>query len=221
MDPNNLNNHLFESMFQKYHGMSLQQATEGYANRSNDIAKYLDKDLVSPEEQDEVWDNWKRTNQVGGAIQPPEGPVREVTKQFFSEPVDLGAAATGWMTNPTTMLVGGTQHVARSAIALSNAIKGGQTPTGRIYRGAVTSPQEQIAKEPDLPISFTEDHNVATSFASRNRRGTRGRIFKVDPTTEKGIYIPDLVRVQSGVGQGKNTRPEREWLIDPTSIPPT
>jgi hypothetical protein len=195
--------------------MSLQQASEGYAGRNNVTAQYLGKNLVSPEEQDEVWDEWKRTNQLG-AMKAPEGPVREMAGSFFKEPVDVGQVANDWMMDHTTLLVGGTRSVARNAIALSNAIRGGQTPTSRIYRGAATSPQEQVEREPDLPISFTEDQHVARSFARPSNRGSGGRIFKVDPTTERGLYIPDLVGRQRTVGQSR--RPEREWLIDPNTI---
>lgn len=195
--------------------MTLDQASEGYAGPSNIIAKHLGKDLVSPEEQDEVWDEWKRTNQLG-AIKAPEGPVREMAGSFFREPVDVGRVAKNWMMDHTTLLVGGHSHVARDAIALSNAIRGGQTPTGPIYRGAVASPQEQVNREPDLPVSFTEDRHVATSFARPSNRGSGGRIHKVDPTTERGLFIPDLVGRERTVGQGH--RPEREWLIDPDTI---
>jgi hypothetical protein len=211
-----LNNHLFDSMFQRMHGMTLQQASEGYEGFGGVIANHLKKDLVSPEEQDEVWNEWKRTNQLG-VIKPPEGPVREVAASFFKEPVDVGAVAQKWMINHETFLVGGRQAVARDAIALSNALRDeGQTPTSRIYRGAVVSPQDQAQREPDLPISFTEDRHVATSFARPSNRGSGGRIFKVDPTTERGLFIPDLVDRERTVGQGH--RPEREWLIDPDTI---
>jgi len=209
-----LNNHLFDSMFQRMHGITLNQAQEGWAGPSDVVSQEIGRP-ASPEEQDEVWNEWKRTNQLG-RMKPPEGPVRELAGSFFKEPVDVGHVAKDWMMDHTTMLVGSPQHVARNAIALSNAIRGGQTPTSRIYRGAVVSPQDQAQREPDLPISFTEDHHVARSFARPSNRGPGGQTFKVDPTTERGLYIPDLVGRQRTVGQGH--RPEREWLIDPNTI---
>lgn len=195
--------------------MTLQQASEGYAGRGDVTAQYLGKSLVSPEEQDEVWDEWKRTNQLG-AMKAPEGPVREAVGSFFREPVDVGQVAKDWMMDHTTLLVGGSRSVARNAIALGSAIREGQTPTSRIYRGSAVSPQDQAQREPDLPISFTEDHHVARSFARPSNRGSGGRIHKVDPTTERGLFIPDLVGRERTVGQSR--RPEREWLIDPNTI---
>jgi hypothetical protein len=216
VDPSNLNNHLFDSNFQRFHGMSLQQASEGYAGRSHIVSRHLGKDLVSPEEQDEVWDTWKRANQLG-AIKPPEGPVREVNKQFFSEPVDVGSVVKDWMMDHKTLLVGGPQHVARNTIALSNEIRGGRTPDVPIYRGGAEDLPARLEKSPDLPISFTQDPYVAKSFASEAYRGRgQGQTIKLPPRSGRGLFVPDYVERQRTVGQGR--RPEQEWLMDPSSL---
>lgn len=216
MDPRNLNSHLFDSDFQRLHGMSLQQAAEGYAGRSHVVAKHLGKDLVSPEEQDEVWDTWKRTNQLG-AITPPEGPVREVSERFFSEPVNVENVVKDWMMDHKTFLVGNPRSVARNTIALSNEIRGGRTPDVPIYRGGSEDLPTRLEQSPDIPISFTQDPYVARSFASESYRGRgRGQTIKLPPRTGSGIFVPDYVERQRTVGQGR--RPEQEWLMDPSSL---
>lgn len=210
-----INSHLFDSAFQRLHGISLQQAQEGWAGHNDIVSRSIGRP-ASPEEQDEWWDELKRTNSPF-ARHAPEGPVREVTREMLSTPHPVEDAAHDWMMDHTTFLVGASpQRVAHRAIALSNAVRGGQAPTNRLYRGAVASPQEMVAKNPDLPVSFTEDQHVARSFARPSNRGPGGRIFKVDPTTERGLFIPDLVGRERTVGQSR--RPEREWLIDPNTI---
>jgi hypothetical protein len=218
MDPNNLNNHLFDSDFQRKHGVSLQQAAEGYAGRDHVVARYLGKDLVSPEEQDEVWDTWKRTNQFI-ANQAPEGPVREVSERFFSEPVNLERVVRSWIKDNRRFLDGTPRNVARDTIALSNEIRGGRTPDVPIYRGGAEDLPTRLEKSPDLPISFTQDPYVARSFARDSYRGRgQGQTIKLPPRSGRGLFVPDLLQVVSQRTIGRGERPEQEWLMDPSSL---
>jgi len=209
-----INTHLFNDAFHNIHGITLDQAREGWANQHDTVSQAIGRP-ASPEEQDEFYAELRRTNSPLARFSP-EGPVRELARAEASIPHPIESAVHDWMMDSNAFLVGvNPQKVANKAIALSDAIRGGQTPTTRIYRGAAVTPQEAANRRPTHPLSFTEDHHVARSFASVASRGG-GKIHKVDPTTERGLYIPDIVGRQRTVGQ--NMRPEREWLIDPNTI---
>lgn len=195
----NINRILFADQFRRLHGMTVEQAKQGYSNFSNT--------LLTPEETEETWNFLGRHKK--------EGPWKEHVASVLERHTPIENLVSNWASDHTSFLVGQSASVARDITDFSHEMntQAKSIPT-RVYRGAKLSPQEQITRSPDAPLSFTEDQHVARSFAKSG--GMRGNIFKVDPGQAKGLYVPDYVGRQRTVGQGR--RPEREWIVDPDTL---
>lgn len=191
---------LFAESFKQFRGLTLDQALQGFEY------DYSQRRPVHPDEVDEVRKRFR-----------PGGPsTSERAAEIASQHRPIEHIVKDWMMNHKEMMVGtGTVHIARDLIDLGNEIRGSaKTPETKIYRGAAISPQEQVSRTPDIPISFTEDSNVAFSFAKAGN--SRGKVFHAQAGAAKGLFVPDYVTRERTVGQ--NRRPEREWLIDPDSL---
>lgn len=202
-----LNNHLFDRAFQHFRGMTLDQAVRGYT--------YSGGKLYSPEESDEIDREMDEFRRKRGKDVPFRPPAAERASEIAGQHRPIEHIVNDWAMNHRTLMVGtNTVGIARDLLDLGREIKSNsRTPEVKLYRGATVSPQEQVKSAPDLPLSFTEDPHVARSFA---KSGSKGTIFHALPGSVRGIYVPDYVKRQRTVGQGR--REEREWLVDPASI---
>lgn len=212
--------HLFDSVFQRARGITLDEGIEGWEGPHHIVSQHFGVDKASPEMIDE-WHELLRSNNLAAGRKAPTN-WREHTAEILEthrkkDPIEN--VVHDWMMDHTAMLVGSnTAAVADRLVRLSDTIKGGGVTPNPVYRGAALPPQEEVSKNPDFPLSFTEDPYVARSFAAEGYRGKRGKTFKLGAGTARGIFVPDFVSRERTVGSGR--RPEREWLIDPSSISP-
>lgn len=192
---------LFSEQFQMMHQMTLDQALQGYSRPMSG------GDLLDPEQMEEF------TQQV--PFLRERGPWHEQVQRTLADRLPIGDLVKKWMMDHTGFLVGNAQAVARDVMHFNEEMQtNARTPQARIYRGSSISPEEQARIRPDIPIAFSEDRHVATSFARGG--GARGSIFRVDPGLVRGLFVPDYVDRQRTVGQSR--RSEQEWLVDPQSL---
>lgn len=192
---------LFADQFERMHGMTVDQALQGYSRPISG------GELYDPEQMEDFVEQMP--------VLRKSGPWHEQVQRVTSTRRPIGDVVKTWMMDHTGMLVGGSTAVARDVVHFNEEMRNNaRTPETRIYRGARMSPEEQARTRPDIPMSFTEDRHVATSFAKAGN--ARGSIFKAEPGRARGLFVPDYVDRQRTVGQ--NRRPEREWLIDPQSL---
>ena len=191
---------LFDQSFQQFRGLSLDQALQGYQ------FSYDHNRVLHPDEVDEIRQRFRR----GGP------PTAEQAAEVAGQHRPIGDVVHDWTMNTRDIMVGThTVAIARDLIDLGNEIESSSRPTERkTYRGANLEPAQQVARRPDMPLSFTEDQHVARSFAKGG--GGRGSIFHAQAGSMSGIFVPDYVPRERTIGQGR--RPEREWLINPRSI---
>lgn len=201
-----LHKYLLGEQFQRMHGITVDQALEGYA--------LVNKQVMDPEEY----------QQVRSTFRPDDKPWEEEVAETVAEASDPAELVRRWARDHTGFLVGTSPlHKARDLRDLTGEMRvAGRIPQTPLYRGAAMTPSKQVSVSPDEPLSFTEDRHVAISFARTPLAGHRsragGRVHKVDPTGKRGLFVPDYVERERTVG--RNQRPEREWLIDPTTITP-
>lgn len=203
----NLNSHLFADSFHQFRGMTVEQAAQGYGYP---FGRGGGNELQPPEEVDEINKHYaKKFNR-------PFIPAREAAEETMSQHRPVEDLVGSWARNHKEIMVGTNDAaIARDVMDLGSEIRtNSRMNEVKLYRGADISPAEQAAKAPDRPLSFTEDHHVARSFAKSG--GSRGSIFHAHAGSVRGIYVPDYVPRQRTVGQSQ--RPEREWLIDPGSV---
>lgn len=203
---NSLNSRLFDESFQRMHGMTLDQAQQGYV-----LTNWSERKLHSPEE-------WEEIDREMNAKRPGYVPWRESIHNFMSQPVNVGNVIRDrWVKGGSRhLIVGHSQEVARDLIALGDTITNeGRVSPVPLYRGDNSSPQERAAYLPDMPLAFSENRNVARTHASW-RREPRGQVFKVGAGSVKGISVNDYTDFHSYM-QGTGTQ-EKEWLIDPRSV---
>lgn len=203
---NSLNKHLFADTFERFRGMTLEQAAQGYGYPLGHGGG-----LHSPEEIDEIERDMAKFR--GKTYSGPSAAERASETMSQHRPIE--DLVTGWASNHREIMVGmNTTAIARDLLDLGGEIRGSaRPPETKLYRGAEIPPAQQVASTPDMPLSFTEDPHVARSFA---KTGGRGSIFHAQAGSVRGIYVPDYVKRQRTVGSGR--REEREWLIDPASI---
>lgn len=198
-----LNQYLFGERFKLLHGLSVDEALTGHSVHP------FSREVMGPDDSEEFW----------GELRPNDQPWKEQVEEIVAGTSDPAAMIKSWARDHTELLVG-TQHPAVKARNLRDLTKElrleGRTPDRPLYRGASIPPEEQIKSRPDEALSFTEDRHVATSFARGG--GARGHVYRREPAGLRGLFVPDFVERERTVG--RNQRPEREWLIDPTTIKP-
>lgn len=193
-----LSPHLFGERFSRLHRMTVDQALQGYA-------RYNDQ-VLDPEEYEHT---------VRRVFLPNKQPWSESVQQITESPAPPEDIIKRWARNHKELLVGHPTRIASDLGVLTREMQGrGRSPEVPIYRGADMPPEAQVDASPDEPLSFTEDRHVATSFARGG--GGRGQIYRREPTDIRGLFVPDYVERERTVGQ--SYRPEREWLVDPSSL---
>jgi hypothetical protein len=209
-----LNNYLFDEMYKRVHGLSIEQTLQGYARLFSTSPR-----IFTPEEHKEIHEAFrKRTKKekswedMQNAIAQPTD-TRQTIKDF-----QWGRHLIGWPT-----------PVARQLRDLTKLVRGYARKNDVVlYRGAFRTPAEDIGPGKTTPLSATNDRYVARSFASGSYDaimggGVRppgpkkvGRIYKFKEGTVRGIPLIEFGGVPRTVGRGY--RKESEWLILPESI---
>lgn len=186
---------LFGEQFKRLHGLSVDQALAGYERFSDQV--------LTPEQAADVRSHFKWAER--------HTPVSEITP----EPIDK--QLNRWALDHRAFLVGNSAQVAKNLVHLDEHMQGSsrlnEVP---LYRGATKSPAELARIAPDYPQSFTTDRFVAQSFAKPSYTGIRGRIWKQQPGTVRGLLLSDYGFRSRTVG--RNRRPESEFLVDPRSM---
>lgn len=185
--------YLFSEQFRNRRGMTVDQALAGY--------QLSGKDLISPDEYAEHMRH----------IRPNDQPYKERIEQSLSESTPIPEILHSWAMHPGDFFTGDPHRIARDIRDLTNEMNtSSKVNDTTLYRGAKRAPDVDAGGS--TPISFTNDPYVARSFAAMNK----GKIWKKEAGTVRGLHLPDYVERQRTVGSGR--RPEREWLIDPDSI---
>lgn len=186
--------------FNKMHGMDVDQALSGH---------WLDhsREVMPPEAHEEYWKP---------VFKQKYKPWAEQVQEATAVKHEPEALLRDWAMDHRTFLVGmNVPKIAGRVRDLTRLMQEAVPNENTIYRGSKRSPQEDIASEPDYPLSFTEDRHVATSF--RAQYGKRGAIFKMAPHTARGLRFQDYGVNTRTVGQSR--RKESEFLVDPLSFP--
>lgn len=181
--------------------MEVDQALSGHwLNHSREV--------MPPEAHEEYWKPVLKQK-----YRPWAEQVQEATETVH-EPEAL---LRDWAMDHKTFLVGmNIPKIASRVRDFTGLMQEAVPNENTLYRGAKRSPQEDVASDPDYPLSFTEDRHVATSFKAQY--GKRGAIFKMAPHTARGLRLEDYgVNVRT---VGQNRRKESEFLVDPSSIRP-
>lgn len=162
------------------------------------------QELMPPEEHDEAF----------GTIQRGREPWAERVQRLSEQSHSPESMLKDWSVDHKGFLVGDTHAVAAKVRDFTRLmdVSGAENPS-TLYRGAAVDPKTHAD---DVPISYTEDPNVAKSFTAPKYLGKRGSIFKLAPGEARGVRLADFGVDVRTVGQ--NRRPEREFLVDPRSL---
>jgi len=199
-----LSNYLFGEHFKAFHGMSVDEALSGK------VAK-INRNLVTPDEYDHAM-TW--FSDRDGRVSKPFAEKHA----DYIKPTDVGETVREFQREHSEHLVGtNPHHIAAKLRDLTTAVRdAGRENEVTLYRGAKRNPSLDVGESRDKALSFTSDLHVARSFAAP-RGGSRGEIFKAAPGLVRGVPLSDLGGMPRTVGATR--RPEKEWLIDPASVP--